>query len=324
MNKEAFNNIKLGVFVITGLAFLILLFYMIGKNRNFFGSNFNLKSRFENVQGLKIGNNVRYAGIDIGTVDKIVVLNDTVLEVNMIIENKMKKIIKKNAIVSIGTDGLVGNKVVNIAAAKTIAPLASEDEILSSRKPVDTDDMLRTFSKTNIDISIAAKNFKKTIIDFNNSKILWGILNDPSIPENIHSSISNLKKATEKINNLIENTNSIIQDVKTGKGSIGIILYDTNFSNSLKSSLAKINHIEHSAILLTDEARETIHNINNELMNGQGIINKLLRDSITSSKVTSSVANIEQGTDGFNKNMEALKHSIFFRGYFKKLEKKKQ
>ena len=74
MTKDFLNNTKLGVFVLASLSFLILLFYMIGKNRNFFGSNIKLKSRFENVQGLKSGNNVRYAGIDIGTVEKIEVV----------------------------------------------------------------------------------------------------------------------------------------------------------------------------------------------------------------------------------------------------------
>jgi ABC-type transport system involved in resistance to organic solvents, periplasmic component len=65
MAKRAINNVKLGAFVLSGLFLLILLLYMIGKNRNMFGSNFILKARFENVQGLKSGNNVRYAGIDV-------------------------------------------------------------------------------------------------------------------------------------------------------------------------------------------------------------------------------------------------------------------
>src|SRR5574339_214522 len=111
MAKQMVNNIKLGVFVMAGLLFLILLLYMIGKNKNLFGSNFILKARFENVQGLQTGNNVRYAGIESGTVKKITILNDTVVEVVMVIDDKMKSIIRKNAIVSIGTDGFVGNKV---------------------------------------------------------------------------------------------------------------------------------------------------------------------------------------------------------------------
>ena len=86
MANKPFNNIKLGVFILLGLLFLILLLYMIGRNRNMFGSNFKLKARFENVQGLKAGNNVRFGGIEVGTVKKVNILNDTTMEVIMIVD----------------------------------------------------------------------------------------------------------------------------------------------------------------------------------------------------------------------------------------------
>ncbi len=321
MTKDFLNNIKLGVFILASLSFLILLFYMIGKNRNFFGSNIKLKSRFENVQGLKSGNNVRYAGIDIGTVEKIEVVNDTVLEVEMIIENKMKKFIRNNSIVSIGTDGLVGNKVVNITSTKQNAPLIKENDILSSRRPVDTDEMLRTFSKTNNDISLIAKNLKKTTSDINKSSGLWKLLNDNAIPESIHSSLSNLHTASEQINKIIKNTNSIVDHIKSGNGPIGTVLYDTAFTQSIKNTLRDINKLSNSAITLSNEAKATVDNINDQLMNGKGTINKLLKDSITAENINISIQNIKKGSDGFNLNMEALKHSLLFRRYFKKIEK---
>jgi phospholipid/cholesterol/gamma-HCH transport system substrate-binding protein len=79
MAKQGLNNIKLGAFVLGGLLFLVLLLYMIGKNRSLFGSTYELKVQFENVQGLVAGNNVRFAGIQAGTVKQINILNDTVI-----------------------------------------------------------------------------------------------------------------------------------------------------------------------------------------------------------------------------------------------------
>jgi phospholipid/cholesterol/gamma-HCH transport system substrate-binding protein len=118
------NNIKLGTFVMGGLLFLVLMLYMIGKNRNLFGATYVLKARFENIQGLVAGNNVRYAGINTGTVKKISILNDTTIEVTMILEKKMLQVVHKNAIASISTEGLVGNKVVNIVPNKQPSNLA--------------------------------------------------------------------------------------------------------------------------------------------------------------------------------------------------------
>ena len=74
MAKQGINNVKLGAFVLAGLLFLVLLLYMIGKNRNLFGATYLLKAKFENVQGLVTGNNVRFAGIEAGTVKKIIIL----------------------------------------------------------------------------------------------------------------------------------------------------------------------------------------------------------------------------------------------------------
>ncbi|HSN10460.1 MAG TPA: MlaD family protein, partial [Hanamia sp.] len=109
MAKKVVSNVKLGVFVLAGLLFLVILLYMIGKNRNLFGSNYVLKARFENIQGLVTGNNVRFSGIQAGTVKRINIINDTLIEVTMVIDKKMSKIIHNNAVASISTEGLVGN-----------------------------------------------------------------------------------------------------------------------------------------------------------------------------------------------------------------------
>ena len=178
MAKRSVNNIKLGAFVLGGLLFLVLLLYMIGKNRDLFGKTYVLKARFENIQGLVSGNNIRFSGIRAGTVKRVKILNDTVIEVTMLIETKMKNIIRKNAIVSIGTDGLVGNKVVNIIPSRQPAPWAEEGDFLISKKAVDTEDMLQTLSKTNNDVAVIASELKSTVQRINSSSALWEILND--------------------------------------------------------------------------------------------------------------------------------------------------
>src|SRR5690606_6259856 len=110
MAKRITNHLRLGIFVMAGLVFLVLLLYVIGKNQNLFGSTFVLKARFENINGLMSGNNVRFAGITAGTVNEVRVLNDTTIEVEMLIKNKMREFIKKNTVATIGSDGLMGNK----------------------------------------------------------------------------------------------------------------------------------------------------------------------------------------------------------------------
>lgn len=324
MASKSVNNIKLGLFVLLGLLFLIILLYMIGKNRNMFGSNFRLKARFENVQGLKPGNNVRFGGIEVGTVKKVTIINDTLMEVLMIVKDDMKSVIHKNAVVSIGTDGLVGNKVVNITASKEHSLLVEDGDILPSRKHVDTDEMLRTLYKTNNEVALIAANLKTTTEHINSSSALWSILNDKSLPANLHQSGDNIRMATRQANEMMTVLGNIVEDVKNGKGSVGSLLTDTSFAVNLNAAILKIKAVGSEADSLSQQISALVSGLKGDIETGKGTVNALLKDTGMVNKLNRSLDNIQQGTDGFNKSMEALKHNILLRGYFRKQERKEK
>ena len=324
MAKRTLNNVKLGFFVLAGLIFLVILLYMIGKNRNLFGDTYQLKARFENIQGLVVGNNVRFAGIQAGTVKKITILNDTVIEISMIIETKMQTIIRKNAIASISTDGLVGNKVVNIVPSGHPGAFATEGDILAAKKALATEEMLQTLYNTNNDVAVIAADLKKTVQRINNSAGLWGLLNDQSIPESLRASVNNIKSATAKADDMANNLDIIVSDVKSGKGSLGAILKDTSIAYNLNEAILKVNKIANETDALIVDLNKMVAGIQKDINNGKGTVGTLLKDSTMVIKLNSSLENIQQGTDRFNQSMEALKHNFLLRGYFRKLEKQKQ
>ncbi|MDP1812154.1 MAG: MlaD family protein [Sediminibacterium sp.] len=324
MEKKTIDNIKLGIFVSAGLLFLVVLLYMIGKNMSLFGDTYVLKARFENAQGLVVGNNVRYSGIQSGTVKEIKIMNDTTIEVTLLVEKKMMAIIRKNAVVSIGTEGLVGNKVVNIIPRRKQAPLAEEGDILFAKRSVDADEMLQTLSQTNNDVAVIAADLKITIQRINTSNALWNLLNDKSIPENFRVSVANILAATGNAGKLVNNLNDIVMDIKNGKGSAGAILRDSSFAKNLNEAILKIKSVGDNVDSLSHEISLVVAGVRQDVNSGRGPVNALLKDSAIVIKLNTSLSNIEKGTDGFNQNMEALKHNFLFRGYFRKLEKEKE
>jgi phospholipid/cholesterol/gamma-HCH transport system substrate-binding protein len=247
MANKSVNTIKLGVFVLAGLLFLIIMLYMIGKNRNIFGPSFVLKAQFENVQGLVPGSNVRFSGIEIGTVKKINIISDTLIEVVMLVDDKMQKIIKSNAIVAIGSDGLMGNKVINISPTGPSAPFVVKGETLRSRKAINTENIMQTLSETNHDISVIAAQLKIAVHRVNNSTALWAILNDETLPKNLRASVSNVQLATERAAIVASDLQFIIGSVKNGKGSLGTVLTDTSFALALYEAVDKINGVGEKA-----------------------------------------------------------------------------
>jgi phospholipid/cholesterol/gamma-HCH transport system substrate-binding protein len=115
MTQNSNYKYKLGMFVVIGLAVFIVTIYFIGKCKYMFGSTVLLNAKFKNVSGLKEGNNVRFSGIDVGTVKSIEFVSDSAVVVNFIVQKEVQKFIKVDANASIGSDGLMGDKVLTIS-----------------------------------------------------------------------------------------------------------------------------------------------------------------------------------------------------------------
>ena len=99
---------KLGIFVILTGAVLIIALYFIGKKQNLFGNTFKVTAVFSNVNGLKLGNNVRFSGINVGTVRNILMVDDSTICVDMIIDEEIRRHMKRSA-VAVGSKRLCWN-----------------------------------------------------------------------------------------------------------------------------------------------------------------------------------------------------------------------
>ena len=323
MAKQEGNNIKLGLFVLAGLLVLMIAFYMIGKNRNIFGSDFELKARFSSLNGLMEGNNVLFSGVQAGTVKSIEMVNDTTIEVTLHIDGKVKSFIHKNALAAIGTEGLMGNKVVNILPVKAASTSVINGDILTAQKLISTDEMLQTLSKTNDNIANISEALKTTVLRLDSSAI-FDVLNDKTIGLSLKSSLGNINKASKNASDMTMGLNELVKRIKQGKGAAGILLTDTAFAGNLKQAITKLKSASDNANKLTIQANMIMTSINHDMNDGHGTLHALLKDSLMARKISISLDNVMKGTDGFNQNMEALKHNFFFKGYFKDLEKKKQ
>lgn len=324
MAKQTINNIKLGAFVLAGLLTLIGGLYLIGRDTNLFSRNYTLYVQFGNAQGLTPGNNIRYSGIQVGTVKKVKILNDTLIEVTMLIEEKMKNYIHLNDQVSISTDGLMGNRLLNITPSKDGSALAKDGDILVAKKTVSTEEMLEILDKTNRNIAIVSEGLKSTVEHINNSKALWGILENENLPENIAASLNNLRIASAKASLMVKDVQDIITGIKEGKGSLGKIVADTAFVSNLNEAVEKIKLAGDNANLLAHEINTLSLSVKKDINEGKGAANAILKDSVLVIKLSNSLTNIEKGTAGFNDNMEALKSNILFRRYFRRLEQQRK
>ncbi|KGO95100.1 MlaD family protein [Flavobacterium subsaxonicum] len=323
MKTTATNNIRLGLFVLLGLALLVTALFFISSSSSFFSSDAQLKARFSNVNGLQEGNNVLFSGINAGTVKSIVLLNQHSIEVTLLIKQDVLIHIPKNALVSIGTEGLMGNKVVNIIPLAGTFPGINDGDYLAVEKKTDIDEMLATLSKTNNNIAAISEALKGTALRINNSAVLK-LLENKGVAENIELSIQNINTTTAQAQEFVTQLNSIITDTKNGKGAAGLLLSDKDFAANLQQTMANIKTASENANTITREMNNFVATLNIAIVNGNGPVNSLLNDSTLTVKLNKTLDNLEKGTDNFNQDMEALKHNFLLKGYFKKLEKQKK
>jgi len=321
MEAQVKNNLKLGSLVLAGMALLVLALYGVGKNQNLFGSNFRLKARFVNVNGLMKGNNIRFSGIQVGTVSDIRILNDTSIEVIMLINQKMKPFIHNNALASIGTEGLMGNKIINIMPSPSPAPLVAENDLLVARPVASTDEMLQTLSRSNENIAFLSEDLRNTVRKISRSTTLQSLLNDSSLVPNLRATLQHIKGASVNAQAFTEDIRQLILQTKEGKGSVGRLLTDTGLYRDLARSAANIDSAGKGAAGLIAHLDEMVLQMKEDIGKGKGTANALLKDSGIVVKLNITLDNLKKGTDGFNQNMEALKHNFLFRGYFRRLEK---
>ena len=314
MANESRRNIRLGIFVISGTAFLIIALYLIGNKQNLFGSTFSVSARFYNVNGLMKGNNVRFAGIDVGTVESIEILNDTSVNVVMVLEKKTQPFIKKNAVASVGTDGLLGNQLVNINSSKEPSEAIEEGDVLKTLNPLEMDEMVRTLNATNENIKVISSNLRNMTDKINSKNSLWNLLMDTVVAENVKSAVVNLKLTSNNAVLVTGDLRGITQNIKQGKGTMGALITDTTLAYRIHQTVVNLQHMSDTAAIISGDLSGLIK----ELKAGKGSMGVLLRDTILVHDLNKSIRSIDKGALNFNENMEALKYSWPFKKYYRK------
>src|SRR5690606_3960364 len=175
-------KIRLGLFVGIGLALFLLAIFIIGSQKNLFDPVYTLKSRFKNVSGLQVGNSVRFSGISVGTVDKIHIVNDTVVQVSMVIRKEVQKFIKTDSETTIGSEGLIGDRLINISNGSATAKSAADGSVLASSEPIETDAIMASLQVTADNAAVATEEIAEILYKVNNGNGTLGkLINDTEI-----------------------------------------------------------------------------------------------------------------------------------------------
>lgn len=198
-------KLRLGLFIIGGLILFVFAIFIIGKQKNLFNPVFNLTTTFNNVSGLQVGNNIRFSGINVGTVDNIRIINDSTVLVDMIIQKEVQKFIKTDSKVAIGGEGIIGDRVLVINQGSNGSPFAKSGQQLDSTEPVETEAVITKLKVTADNTAIISQQLAEIFIKVNKGNgTLARLIRDSTIAENIEQTIVNLKSSSKGLNENME------------------------------------------------------------------------------------------------------------------------
>jgi phospholipid/cholesterol/gamma-HCH transport system substrate-binding protein len=345
MNKESGSIWKLGMFVIIGILLFIITIYFIGKNRNLFGSTFNLKSEFKNVSGLKVGSNVRLSGINVGTVNKIEFISDSLVLVKLLIKENVQQYIKTDATASIGSDGLVGDKVLIISPGTNSNSVVKDNDIIISNRTIELEDIMNSVKKSADNAEVITQQLADFSFKMNDKTgILSKVMTNKEFANSIERTIINLEISTREIAKFTPKMNN-------PEGTISKLFTDKNFasridntminlqksSNDLNAFTSKMNNQDNIFTkLMTDKTfatslEITLKNLEtsstefakftSKINNENNVLSKLIDNKRLGKSIDSTITKLEDGAKGLNELEEAAKNNFLLKGYFNKKKK---
>lgn len=319
MAQKKIAFVKLGIFVIIGSALLLIAAYLIGNEQKMFSKTFTLTTVFENVGGLQIGNNVRYAGINAGTVREITMETDTSIRVFMRIDAALQSHIKKNALAMIGSDGLVGSMILNLVPGSGTAPPVNDGDEVQSFSRISTQDMLNTLNVTNENAALLTADLLEITQSLRRgSGILGRLLTDSVMAGNFQKSLHNLNITTQQSGSALTRLNQIISEMNYDESVWAVLMDNPEAGNQVRAVLSSLDSSAKDIKRVT--ARLDLLSAN--VANGSGSLGVVLQDSTAAKNIQLSLEHLESGLEKFDQNMEALKHNFLTRGYFRKQERK--
>ncbi len=282
MKKKISHKVRLGIFVSLGILIFILAIYFIGEKQQLFRSTFRLIGVFKDVAGLQAGNNVRLSGINVGTVENVSIVSDTSVKVEILIDESTRKFIRKDAIASIGSEGLMGNKVLIISPGTGGKKIIENDDVIATSQPTDMDEIMKSLKTTIDNTAYITGDLAKISTNIESGKGTIGrLMMDKTWRQDIETTIINLKEGSVGFKTFMEQT------------------------NELDNILVRLNKtIDNTANITYDLSK-----ITSKIQSGEGMIGKLFMDQSMGQNLDSTLINLKDGLAEFKIFMKKAQDS---------------
>jgi phospholipid/cholesterol/gamma-HCH transport system substrate-binding protein len=312
------KSIIVGIFLALGLVVFVLGVLTLGSAQKTFSKSIHISATFDDVAGLKKGNNVWFSGVKVGTISEVRFTGPSQVYVRMSVDEASQQYIHRNAGVKISSDGLIGNKIIVIDGGSPRAPVVQDGDVLQVERVASTDDMLKTLQQNNENLLSITNDFKQL-----SHKILQGkgtvgaLLADSTMGLQLRSTMKNLQATTESAARMAVQLDNFSKKINTKGGLADNLLTDTVTFNKIRAAVAQLQKTVTTASQFTDN----LNTASKKLTTTDNAIGVLLNDPKGAVQVQTTLNNLQQSSVKLNEDLEAAQHNFLLRNFFKKKAK---
>lgn len=316
--NERKRSLTVGLFVLIGLVILVAGILVLGTQQNKFSKNIVVTTHFHDVKGLKVGNNVWFSGVKVGIVKEIKFQSTNDVRVVLHIEEKSSKFIREDVVAKLGSDGLIGNAIVNLVGGTEQAQAIKDGATIQSTSGTDTEAMFATLQKNNENLVEITENFAILAKEMVEGKGTVGaLLTDSTITLSLKNSLNSLDKMMANANKSAENLTVLTNKLNSKQGLIHDLTTDTTVFANLRESAVQLQGLTETASALIENLNATSARLNDK----DNAVGVLTNDPEVAEEIRQVLRNLNMSTEKLDENMKALQSNFLFRGYFRKQRK---
>jgi phospholipid/cholesterol/gamma-HCH transport system substrate-binding protein len=308
------QTIRVGLFFLLGVALAWITFESLSGGQIFKKKGYTLVAPFANLKGLKTGDDILMAGVKIGSVAQTR-LGQQRVEAVLSIDPKVQ--IPIDAVASVETSSLLGSQHLAVSFGQATTSLKEGDEI-KTKNTVDMNEVIAQLGSLGAKLESVADGVSKALGGGEGGSSMFGkldqmvtengpklsetlsnlqditnkiknsegtigkLVNDPKLHDELLVSVQEIKQAASDARTFMNDAKTIVADVKSGKGTLGVLLYDQAAADNIKVTTANLR------------------SISDKINNGQGTLGKLISDDGLYKDVQSTLKKADQMIDGLN------------------------
>jgi phospholipid/cholesterol/gamma-HCH transport system substrate-binding protein len=340
--------LRVGVFVLVGLGVFLGMIYALGARARLFEPRFTISAEFTEVGGLVEGATVRLAGVQIGRVSGVTLPSEPggKVRVDMTIARRFGDRVRKDSVARIETQGLLGDRIIELSVGSAAAPPVRPNEVVASRDPFDINRVMDEGAQVVKSIGTLADSLRETAQTLNQSGLIQETTSTVRAARKItdqvgrvvgevergkgwaHALIYEEPLALRRVNDLVASAQTLLDRVQRGESAAGVLTSEQSTASArrLVAAMDRLSRVVEQpspedgllpALLfdpkyraVVEDLRVTAHNlrdVSERVAGGRGTLGSLVKDEPTDGGIRQASQDFQAAVANLREITEKIK-----------------